>query len=415
MQNDISILRDLTKRYLEICAEDVQVRRRNLWRKHNSLKPGRPLIYVRAFAWQEMKDAVPQCEDPFWHRYEDFLRQSIFRHRFDDDFIFEPWITVEAVYQTPVPAGDWEWGGLWGLPVKWTCSENNPRGARHWDPPLKEPEDFLKMKVPFHEIDEQATERKVKMVKEALGDLIAVNLDRAPAWRMWHADISTELAQLRGLEQIMWDILDRPDWLHKVLGFMRDGILKAHQEAEDSGDWSLCDHQNQSMPYAEELKDPAVDCYGISRKKLWYYCAAQELTLVGSQQFDEFMLQYQIPIMEKFGLTAYGCCEDLTGKIGLLGKIPNLRRIAVSPFANVERCAEQIGTDYVISYRPSPAEMVSYDLDTARIRGILRKDFAAMKGTRFDITLKDVETVQGDPQRIVKWVQIVREIIEEFM
>jgi len=119
--------------------------------------------------------------------------------------------------------------------------------------------------------------------------------------------------------------------------------------------------------------------------------------------------------MEKFGLTAYGCCEDLTGKIGLLGKIPNLRRIAVSPFANVERCAEQIGTDYVISYRPSPAEMVSYDLDTARIRGILRKDFAAMKGTRFDITLKDVETVQGDPQRIVKWVEIVRETIEEFM
>ena len=56
--------------------------------------------------------------------------------------------------------------------------------------------------------------------------------------------------------------------------------------------------------------------------------------------------------------------EDLTNKIDMLRTIPNLRRIAVSPFANVRRCAEQIGTDYVMSYRPSPADMVSYGFNT---------------------------------------------------
>jgi hypothetical protein len=29
------------------------------------------------------------------------------------------------------------------------------------------------------------------------------------------------------------------------------------------------------------------------------------------------------------------------------------------------------------------------------------------------VTLKDVETVQGDPERIVRWVRIVREVADE--
>jgi hypothetical protein len=99
-------------------------------------------------------------------------------------------------------------------------------------------------------------------------------------------------------------------------------------------------------------------------------------------------------------------------KIDMLRKIPNLRRIAVTPFANVAECAKKFGTDYVISYRPSPSEMVGYGMDLQRITGILRKDSDNLKGTHFDITLKDVETVQHDPNRIRNWVRIVREEIE---
>ncbi len=143
--------------------------------------------------------------------------------------------------------------------------------------------------------------------------------------------------------------------------------------------------------------------------------AAQEFTAVSPAMHEEFLLQYQLPIMEKFGLTAYGCCEDLTNKIDILRQIPNLRRIAVSPFADAPRCAEQIGTDYVISYRPSPADMVSYGWDTDRIRRILTRDLTACKGTHIDITLKDVETVESDPNRVRNWVQLTREIAEDIL
>ncbi|MBI2191309.1 MAG: hypothetical protein HYU36_04925 [Planctomycetes bacterium] len=403
---DKTILRELARRYLLICQKEVQKERRDLWRRHNSLKPARLLIYVRAFAWREMPQSRCECEDPFYRSYEDFFRQMLFLDTLGDDFIFEPWATVAATCVTPPE-------GLWGLPVTWE-RPNLAGGAARWDPPLKRQEDLRRMKVPKHQIDEEDTARRVGRLQEAIGDLLTINVDRGTVYRMWGGDISTQLGYLRGLQPIMEDMYDRPEWLHEVLAFMRDGILKAQEEAEKGNDWRLSNHQNQAMPYAEELADPAPNGAGVLRKKLWYFCASQELAQVGPRQFDEFMLQYQLPIIRNFALSAYGCCENLTAKIGVLRQIPNLRRIAAAPAANVARCAEQIGTDFVLSYRPNPTDMVAYGFDRDRIRRILRRDLSACRGCHVDITLKDVETVQGDPDRVRQWVQLVREVSEDF-
>ena len=404
MSDDRSILRSLASRYAALSMSEEQERRRALWRRHNSLEPTPVLIYVRAYAWCEMPQSQCECEDLFLRHYEDQLRQALFRASCGDDFVFDPWLNVQATWVTPKD-------GIWGLPVHWTGREYGRAGRR--DPPIKEPDDIDRLVAPHHVIDETETARRVEQLTEAVGDLIPVNLDRAPAYRMWNADISTQLAALRGLEQVMWDMVDRPAWLHHLLSFMRDGILQTHQEAEAAGDWTLSAHQNQSMPFAQELDDPAADGESVSRDRLWTYCASQELTAVGPRMFDEFMLQYQIPIVEQFGLTAYGCCEDLTHKIDVLRQIPNLRRIGVAPAADVPRCAEQIGTDYVVSYRPSPADMVAYGLDPDRVRDILSRDLSACRGCHLDITLKDVETVQGDPTRIRRWVDLTRRVIAE--
>ena len=404
--DDIAILRDLTRQYVEICNRPVMDERRDLWRRHNSLKRTRrrPLIYVRAFAWREMPASELQCGDPFYRGYEDSLRQSIFRNTFEDDFIFEPWLTVQAATVTPPD-------GVWGLASPRTHSDGE-LGSFVWDAPLKSEEDLALLADPHHVVDECETARRFDKLSEAVGDLVTIDLDRAPAYRMWNGDISTELAYLRGLEQMMWDMMDRPEWLHRLLAHMRDGILRTHEEAERAGDWSLSAHQNQAMPYAEELADPAPNGDPVSRKDLWTFVASQETTAVGPQQFDEFMLQYQLPLMTPFGLVAYGCCEDLARKIDVLRQIPNLRRIAVSPMANVARCAEQIGQDYVLSYRPSPTEMVGYGFDPSRVREMLTRDLEACGDCHVDITLKDVETVQHDPDRVRRWVDVTREVIE---
>jgi hypothetical protein len=128
---------------------------------------------------------------------------------------------------------------------------------------------------------------------------------------------------------------------------------------------------------------------------------------------DEFLLQYQLPIIRQWGLAAYGCCENLTRKIGILRKIPNLRIIAVTPRADVRRCAEQIGGDYVLSWRPNPADMVSCQFHESFIRRTIREGLEACRGCHVHVHLKDIETVQGDTDRLRRWVNIVREVAEE--
>lgn len=400
--NDKLILRELAKRYMDAAQDPVQTIRRNDWRKHNSLQQSLPLIYIRAFAWGEMPEAKCICSDPFYREYENYLRYRLFWYDLHDDSVFEPWITLPAIHKC--------YG--WGVAVDRKISETT-RGSFKVDYALKEPEDINKLRKPYHEIDEERTSANYAKIADAIGDIIPVSIDRSPAYKMWSGDISTDLGYLRGIENFMLDMVTEPEWLHQLSKFMSDGILETHIQAEKAGDWGLDSHQNQSMAYAEELPDPQPNSNGIQQKQLWGYMAAQEFACVSPAMHEEFLLKYQLPILNRFGLVAYGCCEDLTNKIEMLKQIPNLRRIAVSPFANVSKCAEQIEKNYVLSYRPSPSDMVGYGFDENRITDILMRDLSACRNSVVDITLKDVETVQYDQNRVKNWIIITRNIIEK--
>ncbi|MCL5269247.1 MAG: hypothetical protein M1457_01510 [bacterium] len=401
--DDERIVRDLAKRYAAQCAEPGQERRRSDWRRLHDRRSVRPLIYVSCFAWREEMSRECLCGDPMLRNYEDHLQWLLFRSIFNDDSVFHPWLAAHPSYQC----------NGWGVTIERHRTEDKG-GSFKIDYALKDLDDLSKLRVPWHEIDEAATTRRVDYLQDLFGDILPIALDRAPAYRMWSGDISTELGYMRGIENIMLDMMYNPEGLHRLLAFMRDGVLRTHEQAEQAGDWNLCAHQNQAMPYAPELPDPAPNV-ACRRKDLWAFMAGQEYTAVSPAQHDEFLLQYQIPILRHFGLVAYGCCEDLTNKIDILRRIPNLRRIGVAPSANAARCAEQIGDQYVFSYRPSPADMVSYGFDEARIRRIVKHDLEACRanGCHVDITLKDVHTVQGDPNRIRDWVRLIRKIVDE--
>jgi hypothetical protein len=169
------------------------------------------------------------------------------------------------------------------------------------------------------------------------------------------------------------------------------------------------------MAYAEELEPPDPDSGPVTRDRTWAFAAAQETEGVSPAMWEAFVLQYQVPIVEKHALVAYGCCENLTYHINRLKKVPGMRRIAVAPAADAPACAEQLGPDYVASYRPSPADMVAYGLDEPAIRRILRGDLEAFRAsdTPVDITLKDVETIGSDADRVRTFVRVCRELIEE--
>ena len=401
---DTQILRDLAKQYAEIASKPIQDERRDLWRKHNSFVRTRPLVLARWWCgWHTVPQSKLYCETPIFRHAETYLRKHIFQDTIGDDFVIEPWVPMRASVITPPE-------GAWGMRVE-RVEKPDPEGVWGYAPCIKSLEDADKLASPQHVINEDATAQSLAVLQDAIGDIVGIVVDRSPAY---NASFCTPFGNMRGLSQYMWDMVDNPEWLHRVTKFMSDGILATHDQAEAAGDWRLCNHSNQAMEYSHELPDPCGGEESVPRSQLWAFVCAQEMAQVSPAMHDEFVLQYQMPIMEKFGLVAYGCCEDLTNKIDMLRQVPNLRRIAVTPVANVSKCAEQIGTDYIFSYRPNPAEMICCGFDADHVRKIIRDTMEASKGCHVDITLKDVQTVLGQPENLARWTEAVRSVSDEY-
>lgn len=408
---DREMLRRLAERYAAIAALPIQEEKRKLWTDHFSLKPTRVPILATYGMWnvwcrEVFNDARMTCVDPFLRQFERELTMRIFQHEVvGDDSIQEPWITLRA----SIPGG---WGRLWGVEETMQASDIEG-GAAAFDPPLKSWDDVSKLKMTHHEVDEQETARNVERLSAVLGDILPINVSRTPACSGFMSDISTSIAKLRGLQTLMTDMYEFPDELHALLAFMRDGILENNREAEAAGHFTLTSGHNQAMPYCDTLEPPRPNSGPRLRQDIWGFGAAQEYTLISPEFHEEFLFQYQKPILEHFGLVHYGCCEDLGRKIDMLRQLKNLRSIAVTPCANVALCAEQIGADYAIAWRPNPTDMVCCGYNEDRIRRIIGNGLAACKGGYPHIHLKDVETVEGDVTRLTRWVKLVRDVAEK--
>jgi hypothetical protein len=107
-----------------------------------------------------------------------------------------------------------------------------------------------------------------------------------------------------------------------------------------------------------------------------------------------------------------GCCEDLTMKLDDVLQIPHLRRISISPWADVHKCAERLQGDYIFSWKPQPAHLVG-DFNQTMVRNYLRDGITAAKRNNciFEIVLKDTHTCEHHPERFEQWLKIAREEI----
>lgn len=410
MKPDASILRDLARAYRDAAARDVHDERRNLWRDHNSFRGrGRVPVHVRFGSWnawcgEMFAEKKLSCQDPFFRAHELYLRLALLHDSFGDDYIMEPWLPLAAVARRHPE-------GRYGVKTG-RIGTGMHGGAGKYDYPIRELDDLKKMRVPIYQVDAKRTAEDLAKLQDALDGILTIDLQPAPRGAVT-GDLSTELGHLRGIENIMLDMSDNADWLHELVGFMSRGLLDVQQKAEDAGYITLSMGDNQAPCYCHELEDPKPNSGPRKRKDLWGFFAAQEFTLISPAMHEEFLIRHQMPLMQNFGLVAYGCCEDLTLKIDMLRKIPNLRRIAVTPWADVRKCAEQIGTDYIISWRPNPTDMICCGFDEKRIRRILRGGLLAAKGCHVEICLKDVESVEGDSGRLKRWVKIAKEVVQE--
>jgi hypothetical protein len=124
----------------------------------------------------------------------------------------------------------------------------------------------------------------------------------------------------------------------------------------------------------------------------------------------EFALRHDLRWLERWGLTYYGCCEPLDGKIHLLRRIRNLRKISVSPWNNFGKVVDGIRGDYVFSFKPSPAIFVEETWNPDRARAYLQGVLSKARGVcHVEIIMKDISTVRYKPERLWDWARIAME------
>jgi hypothetical protein len=396
-------LRALAGQAAELAARPLEAEKCALWKKHNALQPTRPVIFCDPEnGWNEIfpPDSLA-CQASFARQWEFHLRKQIFwGAQMGDDYTVLPFFPVEHARQEP----DW---GLRQFQIGGAAG-----GAYRWDAPVMTESDLSRLHYPLIRVDFEGTQRLAELANSCFGDLLPVRV-KTSWW--WTVGLTQTLVYLRGLEQMLYDMTDNPALLHRLMALLSGGTLAMLDALEAHDLLSLnCDGSyvgSGGLGWIDTL--PGADFSGKVRTvDMWGLGESQETIGVSPRMFVEFIFPYQLPLLQRFGLTCYGCCEPVDGRWSILQQVSNLRRVSISPWSDRAKMAERLGDRYIFSLKPNPAALAAESFDEQRIRASLRADLQAARNCRVEVIMKDNHTIRHDPTRLTRWCRIAREEAE---
>ena len=400
---DRKILRTLASRMAELAARPLEQEKKDLWLAHNDLESTRPLVHCDPEGgWSEILPAKSlHCQGDLARRWELFLRKELFwGESMRDDKV------IEAFFDIPYCAVESDWGLIE------TRIGGQDKGSYIWLAPLKEYQDIDKLRAPQIRVDYEKTRQLLEQAEGIFRDVLQVRL-KGIWW--WSFGLTITLSKLRGLKQVMIDMYDHPEDLHKLMAFLRDATLREVDFLEQNG---LLNLNNDNTPvgsggfgWTKQLPHKDFDGLQVRTLDLWGFAESQETSGISPRMFAEFVFPYQLPLLPRFGLNCYGCCEALNKRWDSIKKIPNLRRVSVSPWADAKDMAEKLQADYIYSLKPHPGFLAVSPIDEESIRKNLRETLRITKVNhcQVEIIMKDNHTLAGHPENAVRWCQIAKE------
>jgi hypothetical protein len=413
---DVEVLRALAVRTMAIAAHPLNIERKGLWYRHNSLQRTRPLVLAEIQGCLDELYAARRleliCINPWARSVELVMRKEIYEFEvLQDDHVVEPWLNLNWIVRTTSLVDESE------LNVK-VPQTGGRLGARRWDPPIKDiSRDFHKLRPRMYAVDREGTHLLREALERAVGAIMPVRI-RGRFW--WSLGMTWSAIELIGMEQLMLAMYDDPDGLHRLMSFLSEDQTAYAEWLEGEGLLSLNNENDYvgsgSMGYTAELPPTAAttgELRGrtVRRKDLWVLLESQETAAVGPQQFEGFVFPYQEKIARQYGMCYYGCCEPLDSRWDIVKRIHTLRSVSVSPWADQEFLAEALSDRFVFSRKPNPALISTGHFDEAALRDDVRHTLDAAQSCIVEIIMKDVHTLEGKPERLSRWVEIAREEI----
>lgn len=407
-KNDLAVIHQLAAQVAEIAALPIQEEKRSLWRKLNAREAVRPMVMIDQVCWNEMNigdELTLQCIDPECQGYEEYLRRTIYQWKyFPVDMVVEPFIRVPKAIQNT---------GFGILVQEHTIATDfqNEVLSRKYENQFQNEEDIEKIQTPLISHDPQETERRLSVAQELFDGTLEVKAwGYDPYLSLWDP-----LATWMGVENALFAMMDKPDYIHCLLSRMTDGYMRMLDQLETEG--LLC--QPQSLihctgAYTDELPAQGYDPAKPRPKDIWMFGLAQIFSSVSPKMFREFEVEYCSQICARFGLVYYGCCDPLDKKMKEVRLIPNVRKVSMSPWTDQERGAAELGRDFVFSRKPNPALLAGQYFDPEEISQDLRRTIQVCEqyGCSLEIILKDISTVGYHPERLFEWSRIAMQLVE---
>lgn len=408
MSKDLEIICELAKNYAEAAFSDVCLERENKYRKQNSLKIVRPIVLVFEEPWGEYSNSDElklHCQDAGLRNVEWNLRAELFKwNHYQGDYILPPFFGVGYALSSTDTGPK--------LKENVIHSDTGSSIMSHiYDDVLPDDEavDAIKLPVITHNIESSA--RNLQWAEEIFKGILPVkHVGVSLYFASWD-----QIPRFHGVENTLCDLYDRPEFAHKL-------IEKYTRINEVTLDQYEALNVLEPHPYylhctpalTDELPQKDFDGVHVRAKDIWCRAMAQIFGAVSPAMHNEFDFQYTKRFFDRCGLAYYGCCEPLDNKIDMLRKFKNLRRISITPWANVDRAAEAIHGDYVFSYKANPAYVASENFDPQPVQKEIKHVLEVCKRTNTpcEIILKDISTVKNRPENLSKWMQTVNNVID---
>jgi len=411
-RTETDTLRSLGSRLADIAALPVHKEKAALWRKLNDLESVRPMVWINEIPWHEMNvndELTVRTTHPWAQELETRLRRTIYQwYHMRADMVVSPFI------ECPLSIHSTDFGIHEDVAVKKTDAANEIV-SRHFNVQISTPEDVDKIRMPVVTHDVKSTALSYETMQGLFSDIMPVR--KVGQTHIWFTPWDY-LVRWTGVQEAMMLLVDDPDLINAAVERLVDAWMVELDQFEAQNLLSL-DNDNTRIGsggygYVSSLPGKDFDPEHVKPHNMWGCSNAQVFSEVSPDMTWEFAMRHDLRWLSRFGLTYYGCCEPVQNKIHLLRRIPNLRKVTVSPWNDYKRILPDLGGDYVSSIKPNPAIFARDGWNPDEARGLLAGalDVAGDK-CHMEFIMKDISTVRYRPQILWDWAALAMEIVEK--
>ena len=245
-------------------------------------------------------------------------------------------------------------------------------------------------RMDFPDFYKSGYNKKIQQYYEVIGEALEGELD--VYYPNWYRGPFCIAAHLRGLENILIDMITDPDFVHSLMRYIVDSSKNWMEERKR---FLKIDKIPLGKLYNDEIGEPTLS----------------------PKLYEEFILPYEIELAKfQNGMLYWHSCNNTTNFFRLVKKIPGLQMIHVSPWADDE-VANDIFKDEIAIDRCLNSEHDVQNADQNRMEEVINSIVNSYgEEVRYSMRVDGITRINDidyDLKKIKKFTEVYHNIMEK--